>query len=210
MNTLGDNGRYRWRQLNESQRKELLEWRQRQGRPWHSPRHRDSEHFHFHVAAACYEHRPYIGLNLERLGAFSQTLLSVAKNDAQEYIVAWCILPNHYHLLVATGNILAFLERLGKLHGRSSFYWNGEEGTRGRKIWFNAVERALRSERHYWSTVNYVHHNPVHHKYVEKWDDWPFSSARDYLKTVGRHQAMATWREYPVLDYGKGWDNSEL
>jgi putative transposase len=205
-----DEGRYLWRQLSDRQRKELLEWRQQQGRPWHSPPHRASEHFHYHVTAACHEHRAHIGLSLERMEAFSRDLLAVSKNDAQEYVVVWCVMPNHYHLLLATANILEFLARLGKLHGRTSFTWNGEERTRGRKVRFNAVERALRSERHYWATVNYVHHNPVHHRYVKKWEDWPFSSARDYLRAVGRQKALETWWNYPVLDYGKGWDDPEM
>jgi putative transposase len=50
----------------------------------------------------------------------------------------------------------------------------------------------------------------VHHGYVKKWEDWPFSSARDYLQAVGRQKALETWYNYPVLDYGKGWDDPEL
>ena len=35
--------------------------------------------------------------------------------------------------------------------------------TCGRKVFFRAVERAMRSDRRFWATLNYVHHNPVHH-----------------------------------------------
>ena len=122
-----DSGRYIWRKASDKQRKELLAWRQKQGHPWHSPPHRPSEHFHYHVTAACYEHRAYIGLSLARMDAFSRELVAVSRDDAQEYVVAWCVLPNHYHLLLATADILGFLGRLGKLHGRTSFMWNGEE-----------------------------------------------------------------------------------
>ena len=70
--------------------------------------------------------------------SFSATVREVAKNDTQEYVVAWCVLPNHYHLLLATSDILEFLEQeqLGKMHGRTSFNWNGEEKQRGRKVWY--------------------------------------------------------------------------
>jgi len=54
--------------------------------------------------------------------------------------------------------------------------------------------------------VNYIHHNPVHHGYVEKWQDWPWSSATDFIERVGRETALKIWREYPVFDYGKTWD----
>ncbi len=58
--------------------------------------------------------------------------------------------------------------------------------------------------------MNYVHHNPVHHGYAERWDAWPFSSANAYLDEVGRDEAARVWREYPLLDYGKGWDDPRL
>ena len=64
----------------------------------------------------------------------------------------------------------------------------------------------MKSERHFWATLNYVHHNPVHHRYVAHWQDWPFSSAADYLESSGRAAAARVWRDFPVLDYGKDWD----
>jgi putative transposase len=69
------------------------------------------------------------------------------------------------------------------------------------------VERGLRSDRHHWATVNYIHHNPVRHKYAARWQDWAFSSAEEFLKEVGRARAVEIWKEYPVLAYGKGWDD---
>ena len=64
----------------------------------------------------------------------------------------------------------------------------------------------MKSERHFWVTLNYVHHNPIHHGYVERWQDWPWSSASDFLDRIGAQQALDIWREYPILDYGKKWD----
>ena len=119
---------------------------------------------------------------------------------------AWCILPNHYHVLVRTSDVEALRHALGQFHGRSSFTWNGEDQMRGRKVWHNCFERPIRSERHFWATVNYLHHNPVHHGYVEKWQDWLWSSAKQFLEQVGRDRAAEIWREYPILDYGKKWD----
>jgi putative transposase len=121
-------------------------------------------------------------------------------------IYAWCILPNHYHLLVKTGAINALRKEIGLLHGRTSFRWNGEDARRGRKVWFNCFDREIKSHRHFWASVNYIHHNPVKHGYVDKWQDWPWSSAHDFLARVGREAAEKIWREYPILNYGKKWD----
>ena len=64
----------------------------------------------------------------------------------------------------------------------------------------------MRSDRHFFASLNYVHHNPVHHGYVEKWLDWPWSSAAEFINQNGREEAAKLWRDYPLLDYGKKWD----
>ncbi len=67
----------------------------------------------------------------------------------------------------------------------------------------------MKSERHFWATMNYVHTNPVRHRIVKRWQDWPFGSACDYLESVGMDKARQVWQEYPVGDYGKEWDPVE-
>lgn len=57
---------------------------------------------------------------------------------------------------------------------------------------------------------NYVHNNPVHHGYVRLWTEWPWSSAGEYLEQLGRAEAERVWKEYPILDYGKTWDEAAI
>jgi len=201
---------YRWRKLTPKQREELLGWRREQGHPWHRPPHRPAEGNRcYHMTAACYEHRPFVGKSYQRMEEYSGILLQTFVESAAK-VHAWCVLPNHYHVLAETENLKQLCNALGRLNGRTSFQWNGEDGTRGRKTWCGVVDRLIRSDGHFWSTVNYVHHNPVKHGYVERWQDWPFSSAAQYLAEMGEKEAARIWREYPVLDYGKGWDEAEL
>jgi len=201
---------YRWRQLTTKQQAELLAWRKARGYPWHSPPHRaDVGRLHFHITAACFEHRPHIGHNPARLDAFTHNLLTLFTANAGQAL-AWCVLPNHYHTLVETPDILALLRELGRFHGRTSHAWNGEENARGRRVFFRAVERAMRSDRHFRATLNYVHHNPVHHGYAERWTDWPWSSAMEFLAQTGPDEAKRIWREYPLDGYGQGWDDPAL
>jgi putative transposase len=198
--------RYLWRKLTPKQRDELLVWRKDRGQPWHSPPHRPNfGHLRFLISAACYEHHHYIGDSLERMDAFSRDLIEVFTAHASQTF-AWCVLPNHYHALVEAPNVKDLLRELGQLHGRTSHAWNGVDNTRGRKVFFRAVERAMRSDRHFWATLNYIHHNPVRHGYVERWTDWQWSSATEYLAQTSIGEAKRIWVDYPVRDYGKGWD----
>jgi putative transposase len=201
---------YRWRQLTAVQRAELLAWRRIHGHPWHSPPHcGDLGSEHFHITASCFEHHHYIGASPARMDDFTHDLLVVLTvEDCRP--LAWCVLPNHYHALIKTADILGVLRSLGRLHGRTSHAWNGQDDARGRKVFFRAMERAMRSDRHFWATLNYVHHNPVHHGYVDRWTDWPWSSAADFLAHTDPEEARRLWCAYPLDDYGAGWDDPAL
>lgn len=201
---------YAWRQLSDSQRQELLDWRIRHHRPWHSPPHRPNcGHRLFLISAACFEHRHHIGYSLARMDQYSAALLGLFRIHSSS-VLAWCVLPNHYHALTEAPDITRLLHELGRFHGRTSHAWNGEEGTRGRQVFHRATERFMRSDRHWRATLNYIHHNPVHHGYVNRWTDWPWSSAAEYLAQVGRDEAWRSWIDYRIRDYGKGWDDRAL
>ena len=196
---------YNWRKMTQEQRDSLLKLRKSQEVPWHCPRHIQGDKTRFHITAACYEHKSVIGLSPERISAFEYELQQCLRENSCE-LYAWAVLPNHYHALLKTIDILSLLKKTSQLHGRKSFYWNGEEKSRGRRVWCNALETAIKSEGHFWATVNYIHHNPVKHKHVDKWTEWPYSSAVTYLKAVGREQALKNWREYDISEMGKDWD----
>jgi putative transposase len=201
---------YQWRTLSSAEREEVLADRQLKRHPWHAPPHRPSHGVQrYHLTAACYEHTHHIGRHPERIDSFSTRLLEVLRNSC-DTVFAWVVLPNHYHALLESEDVITLIKRLGRLHGKTSFEWNAEEGARGRKVFCGAVEREIRSERHFWSTMNYVLNNPVRHGYVRKWTDWPWSNATEYLDSIGLEKAKEIWQNYPVRDYGAGWDDPEL
>lgn len=200
---------YRWRTLTDQQRAEALEYRQHHRLPWHGPPHHVGESGQYLLTAACYEHHPIIGMTAARMADFESKLLDTLGRHARE-TSAWAILPNHYHTLVIAPDIAGLLKAIGQLHGRMSFEWNREDNRRGRQVWCRTAETAIKSERHFWATLNYVMNNPVRHGYAKRWHDWPYSSAADYLSVVDREEAERRWREYPVLNYGETWDPPEL
>jgi len=194
---------YLWRKLTPDQRDELLAYRRLMRRPWHRPPHFGRGFAHYVITAACFEHRPIIGSSPARMAWFSEVLLKAFMDPPS----AWCVLPNHYHVLARIKNLKGLTRKLGRFHGRVSRKWNLEDDTLGRQLWHGVSDRAMRNGDHFWATVNYVHHNPVKHGYADKWEDWPFSSAADYLGEMGRGAARKIWDSYPPGEYGKGWDD---
>ncbi|KAA5540756.1 hypothetical protein FYK55_20065 [Roseiconus nitratireducens] len=161
------------------------------------------------ITAACYEHRRIIGQSTERLSDFAQHLCQVLTENSRS-VTAWVVLANHYHALVECPSIACMLAALGKLHGRSSYQWNLKDRRRGRRVWCKAAETAMKSEGHFFATVNYIFHNPVRHGYCRRWTEWPHSNVQQYLAAVGREQARRQWNAYPLHEYGDGWDPPEL
>ena len=196
---------YAWREMTKERRDLVLKERKLLKLPWHGPPHFKCDLPRTRLfTSACFEHR-HILATTERLAEFETELLETLA-AAEFAIMAWCVLTNHYHVLIPRCDQRKVAKVLGSLHGRTSFRWNREDGARGRQVWYRSTDRFMRSDAHLFATVNYIHNNPVHHGYVTKWQDWPFSSVHRYLTEIGRAEMTKMWREYPVLNYGAGWD----
>jgi len=195
---------YFWRKMSKEQQEYILKLRQLEHRPWHCPPHLQNNKVRFHITASCYEHKKIIGKTNNRIKEFELNLLKLLDNISEE-IYAWVILPNHYHILLKSYDIRTVIKSLGKLHGRKSFDWNGEDKKRGRKVWHNMLEHGIKSDRHFWATMNYIHNNPIKHGYVKKWEDWKFSSAKKFLNEIGIDKAKIIWKEYNINKMGD-WD----
>lgn len=196
---------YDYRKLTPSERQKLVEERIARGFPPHQPPHPIRGESFYLLSAACYEHRPHLSSPERR-----QTILdSLFEQFTQRgmAILAWVILTNHYHVLVHVTNFEALKDIFQKVHGSTSYTWNRAEQTPGRKVWYRYSDRAIRSERHYYATLNYLHYNPVKHRLVESPYDWPWSSVHWYLEHYDREWLRDLWQRYPVRDYGKAWDD---
>ncbi len=125
------------------------------------------------LTATCYEHKHHIYSEARRQQLLSMIFDRFGSNDNEENsakalttnltICAWVILSNHYHLLVHVGNFDVLSDLFRRIHGATARQWNLEENVTKRKIWYRWSDRAIRSERHYYTTVNYIHYNPVKH-----------------------------------------------
>ena len=128
--------------------------------------------------------------------------LLAAVESAAFTIDAYCVLPNHYHLLVEGGDVAELRSVLGKLHGRTSREWNLQDGKTGRKVWYRVFDRMIRSTRQYYSVLNYIHENPVKHGHCTDTSQWRLSSAKAFFDKVGRQQVSRLLIEYPPDDSG--------
>jgi putative transposase len=196
---------YEYRQLTPEQRVELVQERLKRGYPPHSPPHPVRDQEFYLLTATCYEHRPIIRTP-ERRRQVLDSLFELFITNGME-VRAWAVLLNHYHLLVHVSEFALLGGIFRATHGPTSRQWNMEDTALGRKVWYHFTDRAIRSERHYYTTLNYIHYNPIKHRLVKSPYDWQESSVHWYLEHQGREWLRDVWRCYPVRDYGCGWDD---
>ena len=96
-------------------------------------------------------------------------------------IVAYCLMPNQYHLLVylQTDDFsklmqafsLCYTKAINKRHNQSGSLFQGH---------FNAVR--VNSDEYLLTLTRYIHLNPVRANLVDKAEDWDFSSYQEYIQ----------------------------
>ena len=99
-------------------------------------------------------------------------------------IIAWVVLPDHYHAIVRSPeygfNLSKFVNSYHKYTARK---WNREDGMKGRQVWWNYWDTCIRSERDYYNRLRYVFRNPLKHGLVERPEDYDFSNYRASLNS---------------------------
>lgn len=198
---------YEYRKLSLLERKEILEERKKQGYPLHAPPHPFREEGTYLITAATYEHQ-HILLTPERRTEFEGLLLE-SFQDVGAVIIAWVILPNHYHVLLSVETLEIISDVLQYIHGSTSYRWNNEDGLTGqRKVWYRFSDRAIRNESHLQRAFNYLHYNPVKHGYVDDVYNWRWSSLFLYEDEKGKGWLRENWKKHKPSDqFGKGWDD---
>ena len=170
----------------------------------HHPPHIFLDNTWYIITAATLDHAPFLAA--DRAKVLVRDRLQELVLESELTLRAWVILNDHYHLLFKAKRGKGLSRFFGQLHGSSSRQLNRWDGITGRQVWHNYWDTCIRSEVDMWQRFNYIHQNPVKHGYVERMEDWPFSSYRYYLRTKGKEWLDDCWQRYPVIDYLAGDD----
>ena len=88
---------YTYRKLTPEEQQELVETRIKSGVPAHQPPHPATDAQYYLLSASCYEHKPIV--NVPERRELLLSLLVDHVNAGRLVLIAWVVLPNHYHLL---------------------------------------------------------------------------------------------------------------
>jgi putative transposase len=88
------------------------------------------------------------------------------------------VLSNHYHFIARSAGDPGSLKGIvSKLHMTTAKDLNQEDGTPGRRVWFQYWDTHVTFERSYLARLHYVNQNPVHHGITQDALTYPWCSA---------------------------------
>jgi putative transposase len=122
-------------------------------------------------------------------------LLGTAAVKAEAAIWAYCLMPNHVHVIVTPNDKAGLRRTFGELHRRDTGHVNARNAWTGH-LWQARFSSVPMDEDHLAAAIRYVSLNPVRARLVERAEDWPWSSVRAHLS--GRDDGVVTVA--PVLE----------
>ena len=113
---------------------------------------------------------------------------------------AYCLMPNHVHLVMVPAQEDGLRATLGEAHRRYTRMVNFRQGWRGH-LWQERFHSFVMDENHLLATVRYVERNPVVAHLRNSPGDWRWSSAAAHLR--GEDDALVLVA--PMLDRVDDW-----
>ncbi len=120
----------------------------------------------------------------------------------QVEIWAWCLMPNHVHLIAVPHTQEGLARSIGEAHRRYTRRINFREKWRGH-LWQERFASFPMDETHLLAAVRYVEMNPVTANIVEQPENYPWSSARAHL--AGKDDELVKVK--PLLEKVGDWRN---
>jgi putative transposase len=112
--------------------------------------------------------------------ALYRDLLREACDKAAVSVWAYCLMPNHVHLILTPSTPDGLARALGKAHRRYSAFVNARLRVTGHLFQSRFGSMAM-DEDHLIAAARYVALNPVRARLVARAEDWPWSSVRAHL-----------------------------
>ncbi len=127
-------------------------------------------------------------------------LLAEGCRAAGTAIWAYCLMPNHVHLILVPRDPDGLRAALGEAHRRYTRHVNFRENWRG-YLWQGRFASAPLDEAHLLACARYVELNPVRAGLKRRARDWKWSSARAHLAGADDHLVKAG----PLLKLVPDW-----
>jgi putative transposase len=119
-------------------------------------------------------------------------------------IWAYCLMPNHVHLIAVPDKEYSLAKAIGEAHRRYTRHINFRKGWRGH-LWQGRFASYPMDENYLMVAVRYVELNPVKARLVSKPELWKYSSAASHVygkedallsRTLLLNEMIDDWKEF--------------
>ena len=136
-------------------------------------------------------------------------------------IYAYCLLPNHFHLLLRFKNIEGInvedehqflMKNFGNFLNSYAKAFNKKYNRKG-ALFLNAVKRKkISDEKYLLKVLHYIHNNPINHGFVNKVNQWKHSSYNSYLnpEKESKLNRIEIMQYFDSLDVFKNYHQSNV
>ena len=131
-----------------------------------------------------------------------RAFLAEYARKADVAVWAYCLMPNHVHLILVPTDADGLRRALGETHRRYTRHVNQREEWRGH-LWQDRFRSFPMDEGHLLAAARYVELNPVRARLAARPEAWPWSSARAHL--AGKDDDLVSVA--PLLALASPWRN---
>lgn len=135
------------------------------------------------------------------------TYIRLLNKYSAEYklsILAYCLMPNHVHLIAIPQEQNSMAKTFQVCHMKYAQYFNEKYNMSGH-LWQGRFHSCLLSENHFSAAIRYVENNPVRAKLASSAESWPWSSAFAHCHRKGeilsvskifQYLDITDWKQY--------------
>ena len=133
-----------------------------------------------------------------------ENILEEAVKKFNMRLLAYCIMPNHWHLVIypiSDGDLSRFMGWLTNTHTRR---WHTKKGTIGQGHLYQGRYKSFicQNDFHFLALVRYVERNAKRTNLVKRAEDWKWGSARRRIYgTDTQKKVLSSWPVLMPSDY---------
>lgn len=134
---------------------------------------------------------------------FLEILKKAREKDGFD-LIAWCLMPNHVHLLIQENAVK--LETIFRRIGSTYVYWyNGKYERTGHLFQDRFKSEPVEDDTYFLTVIRYIHQKPVKAGLCEKPEDYAYSSLKNYFEKDGLHDSQMVLEMMDAEEF-KAWN----
>ena len=134
---------------------------------------------------------------------FLEILKKAREKDGFD-LIAWCLMPNHVHLLIHENAVK--LETIFRRIGSTYVYWyNGKYERTGHLFQDRFKSEPVEDDTYFLTVIRYIHQNPVKAGLCEKPEAYAYSSLKNYFEKDGLHDSQMVLEMMDAEEF-KAWN----